>query len=185
MERSTTSRGSVRWAPIAAAGVAVLASGGTLASLFGLSAAGAAIKRTAPKVVISTGKNAQLGTILVDARTVYTLVPSKIPCTAQCLKIWPAITLPKGVKRATAGSGVNAARLGVIRRPNGVMQVTYFGRALYWFVGDRAPGQVHGNITDKWGRWSTFVTVKPKIASTATRVGTTVTTTAGSGGIAF
>jgi hypothetical protein len=33
--------------------------------------------------------------------------------------------------------------------------------ALYWFVGDKAPGQVNVNVTDTWGKWSDVATVKP------------------------
>ncbi len=185
MEQSNEMRGSGHWPLVASVAAALLASGAMTASAFGVGAASAATRRTVAKVVISTAKNAKLGTILVDGRTIYTLVPSKTACTQACLKIWPAITLPRGVKRATAGPGVNAKKLGSVRRSNGAIQVTYFGRPLYWFVGDRAAGQVHGNITDKWGKWSTFVTVKAKTVSTSPTSGSTVTTTAGSGGIAF
>ena len=185
MEQSKQSRGSGHWLSVASCAIGILASGAITASVLGAGAAGAVTRHTTPKVVISTAKNAKLGTILVDNRTIYTLAPSRTACTQACLKIWPAITLPRGVKRATAGNGVNAAKLGSFRRSNGEIQVTYFGKALYWFVGDRAAGQVHGNITDKWGKWSTFVTVKPKTVSTSSTSGSTVTTTAGSGGIAF
>lgn len=191
MEQSKKLRCMVRQPSVGFAAMAILASGGFAASVFAVGAAGSVTRHTTnksittSKVVISTAKNAKLGTILVDGKTLYILAPSKTACTSACLKIWPAITLPKGVKKAVAGNGVNAAKLGTVKRLNGAIQVTYFGKALYWFVGDQAAGQVHGNITDKWGKWSTYVTFKPKTVSTATTSGSTVTTTAGSGGIAF
>ena len=61
--------------------------------------------------------------------------------------------------------------------------MTYAGKPLYWFFGDTAPGQVHGNITDKWGKWSVVVTAKPGHASSGS--GGTPTTSAGSGGVSF
>ncbi len=111
-------------------------------------------------VVVSTTKNPSQGTILVSGKTLYTLKASKTPCTAQCLKIWPALMLPKGVTKATAGTGVRASKLGTVKRSGGSLQVTYSGKPLYFFVGDAAAGKVNGNITDTWGKWSDVVTVK-------------------------
>src|SRR5580658_4020396 len=121
-------------------------------------AASAISSHPAKSVVISTSKNAELGTILVSGKTLYTLKSSKTACTAQCLKIWPAVLLPKGVTKATAGSGVSAAKLGTVKRAGGALQVTYGGKALYRFFEDTAAGQVRGNaVTDSWGRWSVVV----------------------------
>jgi predicted lipoprotein with Yx(FWY)xxD motif len=136
-------------------------------------------------VVVSTAKNATLGTILVSGTTLYTLKPSKTACTTQCLKIWPALLLPKNAKKATAGVGVSAAKLGTIKRPDGALQVTYNGKALYRFFEDTAAGQVRGNAaTDTWGTWSVIVTAKPALTSSSAAAGTsspTPTTTATAG----
>jgi predicted lipoprotein with Yx(FWY)xxD motif len=135
----------------------------------------------ATSTVVATSRTAHNGTILISGKTVYTLKPSKVACAAQCLSIWPAVVLPKGVTRAKAGAGVNAARLGTIKGKGGVRQVSYGGKPLYYFVKDTAPGQVNGNLTDEWGKWSVVVTVKPAHASS----GGTPTTSAGSGGVSF
>ena len=58
----------------------------------------------------------------------------------------------------TAGAGVDASNLGTVGAAHGALQVTYSGRRLYWFAKDKAHGQVHGNVKDKWGKWSTVVT---------------------------
>jgi predicted lipoprotein with Yx(FWY)xxD motif len=131
--------------------------------------------------VVATSRTTHFGTILISGKTVYTLKPSKVACAAQCLSFWPAVVLPKGVTRAKAGAGVNAARLGTIKGKGGVRQVTYGGKPLYYFVNDTAPGQVNGNLTDEWGKWSVVVTVKPAHASS----GGTPATSAGSGGVSF
>jgi predicted lipoprotein with Yx(FWY)xxD motif len=152
---------------------AILTVGGVAASTVAVGTAGAATA-----TVISTTKNAKLGTILVSGKTVYTLKPSATACGTKCLKAWPAVVLPKGVKKAKAGTGVNAAKLGTVKLSNGVLQVTYGGKKLYKFVGDTTAGQVHGNVTDTWGKWTAVVTAKP----TGTAAGTTATTSSGSGG---
>jgi predicted lipoprotein with Yx(FWY)xxD motif len=126
--------------------------------------------------VISTAQSAKFGTILVAGGfTVYTLKPSKTPCDAKCLKAWPPVLLPKGVTTATAGAGVDASKLGTVTTADGSLQITYSGKALYWFQKDKGPGQVHGNVKNKWGKWSTVVTKKsskPKGKSNAGTGGT-------------
>ena len=42
------------------------------------------------------------------------------------------------------------ALLGTTRRADGRLQVTYAGKPLYYYVGDRSPGQV----VDHYGRWA-------------------------------
>jgi predicted lipoprotein with Yx(FWY)xxD motif len=159
----------------------VLAVGGLTGAALVPATAGAASSRTVKGLVISTARNATLGTILVSGTTVYTLQSNGAPCAAQCLKYWPEVLLPKGATKATAGSGVDAAKLGTIKRAGGKLQVTYAGRPLYWFIKDKAPGQVNGDVTDTWGTWSVVVTVKPKSGGG----GVTTTTSPGGGGVGF
>jgi predicted lipoprotein with Yx(FWY)xxD motif len=161
--------------------VAAVASGGLSASLLPATTAGAAPK----SVVVSTVKTAKFGTVLVSGKTLYTLQPSKTACTAACLKAWPALALPKGVAKATAGAGVTASKLGSMTRSNGVRQVTYNGKALYTFIGDKSAGQVNGNVTDTFGKWSDIATVKPAVSGSGSSPTTSGGSTAGSGGAAF
>ena len=163
--------------PIGRMAAAIVAVGGLSASVATAGTAGAATS-----VLISTSKTAKLGTILVSGRTLYTLKANKTPCTAQCLAIWPELLLPQGVTKATAASGVNASKLGTIKRSGGVLQVTYAGKPLYWFSGDAAAGQVNGNITDTWGKWSVVVMKKPAHSSSGSGSGGA---NAGTGGASF
>jgi predicted lipoprotein with Yx(FWY)xxD motif len=161
---------------IGSVGATALALGGLSLSALAVAPAGAVTGRTAKSVVVKTVKVAKVGTVLASGKTLYTLKPSSTPCTAACLKVWPELVLPKGVTKATAGSGVSSSKLGTVKRAGGVRQVTYGGKPLYWFVGDTGPGQVHGNVTDTWGKWSSIVTAKAQ---------STTGTTAGGGGTAF
>jgi len=173
--RATTPRVPVR--RITAAAVAVF---GVSALVLAPGAAHAASTNATKNVVISTAKNSKYGTILVSGKTLYTLKPSSIACTAKCLKIWPEVLLPKGVKKAQAGTGVSGAKLGTVKRAGGALQVTYSGKALYWFFEDTAAGQVKGVTTDTWGKWSVVVTKKPSSSG-----GTTTTTSPSGGGGGF
>jgi len=153
---------------------------GGLGLTVGATSASGGVHSHVQGVVISTLKTAKYGTILVSGRTVYTLKPNSVKCTTKCLKVWAAVVLPKGATKATAGSGVNAAKLGTVKESDGKLQVTYGGKALYFFFLDKAPGQVKGNVTDTWGKWSDVVTVKPKGKPT-----TTTTVAGGGGGVGF
>jgi predicted lipoprotein with Yx(FWY)xxD motif len=167
-QRKTTRR--IPCGRLAIAGFAV---GGLCASVFAVSNVGAMTSRTARSVVVSIVKNGQFGKILVSGKTLYTLKPSKMVCTAECTKIWPELVLPKGVSKAKAGSGVSASKLGTVKRKGGVRQVTYAGKALYWFSGDTSTGQVNGNVTDMWGKWSVVVTAKLAQSPVSTPSGVT------------
>jgi predicted lipoprotein with Yx(FWY)xxD motif len=160
-----------------------LAVGGLSVSALAVVPASATTSRAAKAVVVSTVKVANIGKVLASGKTVYTLKPSSTPCTAACLKVWPELVLPKGVTKAKAGTGVNASKLGTMTRAGGVRQVTYAGKPLYWFVGDTGPGQVNGNVTDSWGKWSAVVTAKA--ASSVSGGSSSGGSTAGSGGTAF
>jgi predicted lipoprotein with Yx(FWY)xxD motif len=72
-------------------------------------------------------------------------------CTGDCAKAWPPNIV---TSRPRAGAGVAPARLGVIKRADGSLQATYAGRPLYYYVGDRKPGQILcQNVTEFGGVW--------------------------------
>lgn len=166
-------RGAVR---VAAAGAVVA-----------LASWGAAASAATKSLEVTTLSTAKFGTILASGHTVYTLDPSSTPCKSTCLSYWPEVLLPKGQTKAVAGSGVDAAKLGTRKVSGGRLQVTYGGKALYWFSLDKADGQVKGNVRDTWGKWSVVV-VSAKSGGTTTTTtkgssgGTTTTTTKSSGG---
>jgi len=150
-----------------------------LATTLGATGASGAQHSHAKSVVISTFKSAKVGTILADGKTLYTLKPNATKCAATCQKFWIEVLLPKGVTHATAGAGVSAAKLGTLSVTGG-LQVTYGGKALFWFSQDKSLGQVKGNVTDSWGKWVDVVLVKP-----AGKPTTTTTVSGGGGGVGF
>jgi len=158
MKQNRKATRRVPFGPIAAAALVL---GGLSASVFVVNTASATTHRAARTVIVSTVPNATFGKILVSGKTLYTLKPSKTACTARCAKIWPALVLPKGMTKPKAGNGLSASKFGTVKRKGGVRQVTYSGKALYWFSGDTAAGQVNGNVTDAWGKWSVVVVAKP------------------------
>jgi predicted lipoprotein with Yx(FWY)xxD motif len=94
--------------------------------------------------------SSQYGRILFDNRgfVVYAFThdaPGRSRCTGACAKAWP----PYIVKRAPTGK-----LLGAARRADGRLQVTYAGKPLYYYVGDRRPGQILcQNVKEYGGLW--------------------------------
>jgi predicted lipoprotein with Yx(FWY)xxD motif len=178
MQRTQRDRSSGWRTALGRFAAATLIIGGLSAVVFAPAMAGAVTPSPRTASEISTAKDAKVGTFLVAGNAVYTLKASKIACTAQCLKAWPPVLLPQGVMTASAGTGVDASKLGTKPTADGPLQLTYSGKPLYWFVKDKAPGDVKGNVTDKWGKWATVVTVK---SSSGSKGGTN----AGTGGSSF
>ena len=174
METNTQFRGMQHRARVGRIVAAAFAVGGLGASALAVGTAGAS-----GKVVVSTAKSTKFGKVLVSGKTLYTLKANQTACTAACLAVWPELVLPKGVSKATAGSGVSKSKLGSISRPGGVRQVTYGGKPLYYFVGDSGPGSVTGNISDTWGKWSDVVLAKPSSGSGGSSGGSSSTGGAG------
>ena len=67
----------------------------------------------------------------------------KIDCKGACAKLWPPL-LVKGSAKPLAGAGLSAGKLGTVKRPDGGVQVTYNGLALYRYAPDRKAGDVKG-----------------------------------------
>jgi predicted lipoprotein with Yx(FWY)xxD motif len=104
---------------------------------------------------VKTRHNANLGTIVISAtgRTLYHYLPErgkKVACTGACAKLWPPDLISKSAK-PVAGAGIKASKLGTIVRPDGTVQVTYYGLPLYRYSGDTRNGQVNGQgVESSW-----------------------------------
>jgi predicted lipoprotein with Yx(FWY)xxD motif len=72
-------------------------------------------------------------------------------CAGACAEAWPPYLVKS---RPRAGSGVRAARPGTTKRADGSLQATYAGRPLYYYIGDKKPGQILcQNVTEFGGVW--------------------------------
>ncbi|MEU0127175.1 MULTISPECIES: hypothetical protein [unclassified Streptomyces] len=102
---------------------------------------------------IDTKSAGKLGTILVDekGRTLYLFLAdkkNKSTCAGDCAVAWPPL-LSKG--DAVAGKGVDEKLLDVAARSGGDEQVTYAGHPLYYYAGDKKPGETNGEGLDQFG----------------------------------
>jgi len=104
-----------------------------------------------------TVRGSAFGRILFDGsgRALYAFTRDprggRSTCYGACATAWPPY-----LKRAAlvAGAAVRRSLIGTTRRRDGRLQVTYAGRPLYYYVGDRKPGQVLcQNVREFGGLW--------------------------------
>jgi predicted lipoprotein with Yx(FWY)xxD motif len=69
-------------------------------------------------------------------------------CTGACAAAWPPDTV---TGMPTAGSGVNQALLGTVKRSDGATQVTYNHHPLYYYAGDTSAGTANGQGSTAFG----------------------------------
>jgi predicted lipoprotein with Yx(FWY)xxD motif len=125
--------------------------------------AGVSVALASTTGTVKTAKNSKLGSIVVSAggMTLYHLSGEKkgsIKCSGQCSAFWPPLIVTGKPK---AGAGINAAKLGTIKRSNGKLQVTYNGYALYRYYNDHKAGETNGEDQPGLPGTGTWYAVSP------------------------
>jgi predicted lipoprotein with Yx(FWY)xxD motif len=126
-----------------------------------------AAAKTAPPPAPRTGPSVRVagsdyGRILFDGhrRALYLFTRdsgTRSRCYGACAAAWP----PYIVKvPPAAGKSAKASLLGTTRRRDGRRQATYAGHPLYFYVGDRRPGQVLCQDVAEFG--GTWLVVSPR-----------------------
>ena len=118
------------------------------------SAASASAPAAAGGPVVMTATVGTVGTLVVassNGMTVYTFDKDVAnggtsACTGGCIAKWPALTVPAG-STPTAASGITGKLGTITRTDDGTLQVTYNGKPLYFFSGDKAAGDSNGIYT--------------------------------------
>lgn len=111
---------------------------------------------TATASAALSANSSRYGKVLFDGdgRALYTFAPDRAQtstCYGACAAAWPPFTVNRAPK---AGVGVRHGLLGTTRRKDGSLQVTYAGHPLYYFTGDRQPGQITcQNVSSFGGLW--------------------------------
>jgi predicted lipoprotein with Yx(FWY)xxD motif len=131
--------------------VAAAAVAATLVAVFLLLPAATHAAR-ATGATVSTAQTG-LGRVLVNSsgRTLYLFGKDKrgkSSCAGQCATFWPPL-FTKGKPHATGGA--KASLLGMTRRADGRMQVTYNHHPLYTFEQDTMKGQTNGEGVTAFG----------------------------------
>jgi predicted lipoprotein with Yx(FWY)xxD motif len=116
---------------------------------------GSATTATARSFPLAPGRltlaTTDLGDIVVDGEgnTIYLFLPDKqseSTCYDRCEQAWPVVGAADGV-----ADGLDASLLATVTRKNGAIQATYNGWPLYYFAGDKAPGDSNGQtLNEAW-----------------------------------
>jgi len=131
---------------------------------FAAAVAGAASASPAPAAAAQptvTVRSSDYGRILFDGRGFALYAFTRDPrgrsvCSGACAEAGPPYIL-RG--RLRAGAGTRASLLGTTGRADGRLQVTYAGRPLYYYVGDRDPSVV--NCQNVFGFDGLWLVVRP------------------------
>lgn len=100
----------------------------------------------------------------IDGRTVYYFQPDKkssaghvksSTCYNACATVWPPVL---ATTTPSASGSAKASLIGLAKRTDGTMQVTYNGLPLYYYAADTKSGQVTGNhLRDGFGFWGALL----------------------------
>jgi predicted lipoprotein with Yx(FWY)xxD motif len=127
----------------------LMAAGSAVFAVLAIAACGGGGKKTTSSDTVSVRQLSGVGSVLVDqsGKALYTSdqeAGGKIVCDGSCNAFWKPL-------EASGGKPNGAGKLGVIKRPDGTMQVTANGKPLYTFSED-PPGKATGNgFSDDFG----------------------------------
>jgi predicted lipoprotein with Yx(FWY)xxD motif len=151
-----------------------------IAAIVAVIASTSGAKRTGPAAAAVSLRQTPLGNTLTDnqGRTLYLFAgdkPNASTLSAAGRAVWPPFTASA---IPGAAGGAQASKIGTIAGATGVRQVTYNGHPLYYFVGDKSPGQTTGQGLLEFGaRWYVLsgsgaaITAAPKAAATNNSTG--------------
>jgi predicted lipoprotein with Yx(FWY)xxD motif len=102
---------------------------------------------------LAVADRSALGKVLVDdeGRTVYLFDKDEAHesyCTGACASVWPPVTTKA---MPAVSTGVDASKLTLIKRDDGLMQVAYAGHPLYYYQGDTGSEDAYGQEKDQFG----------------------------------
>lgn len=115
-----------------------------------------AIAVAASSTVLTTHQVTR-GTVLASPSglTLYGFVADgkgKPTCYGGCASVWPPL-IANGTPAVKSGSGLSSKLVGRVKRTNGQYQVTYNGRPLYRYSGDKKPGTQNGQNRKQFGNF--------------------------------
>jgi predicted lipoprotein with Yx(FWY)xxD motif len=106
--------------------------------------------RRGPKLKVVSS---DYGRILADGhgRALYLFTADRgkrSSCYDDCATAWPPYLVKS---KPVAVSGAKPGRVGTVRRSDGKLQATYAGHPVYYYVGDRSPGEVNCQAAVEFG----------------------------------
>ncbi len=114
------------------------------------------VSGTATSAVVGSAKSEKLGEYLTDIKgmTLYVFADDKkstSSCVGECSKNWPPFVYDN--KNLISFTDLLSKRMNVAKRNDGSYQYAYGEKPVYYYVGDKNPGDMNGNGLDG-GKWS-------------------------------
>ena len=112
-------------------------------------AAGKVRKKKSVSYTVKLKAKARVGSYLTDAKGMSLYYsrkdpPGKSVCIGDCIKKWPVFY----TRKVAVSKKLSKKDFAVIIRSDGIKQMTYKGRPLYYFVNDAAAGDMNGEGVD-------------------------------------
>ena len=114
--------------------------------------AGAAGKKKRVSYTVRLKAKARMGSYMTDAKgmSLYYFkkdAPGKSACAGDCIAKWPVFY----TRKVVVSKKLKKKDFAVIIRSDGIKQMTYKGRPLYYFANDTAPGDMNGEgVNNLW-----------------------------------
>jgi predicted lipoprotein with Yx(FWY)xxD motif len=109
---------------------------------------------------LTAATKGSLGQILIDdeGRTLYLFEkddePDESYCHGACESVWPPVTTSR---MPEVGAPLDASKVTLLERENGLRQVVYAGHPLYYYQGDTSRADTNGQEKDQFGaEWYTL-----------------------------
>ena len=111
--------------------------------------------------IVGSRRSDTLGEYLTDARgnTLYIFADDgklQSNCKRDCVKTWPSFSY--NGKNLASSTDTLSHRMNVFKKSDGTWQYAYGEKPVYYYVGDKAPGDTNGNNIG--GKWSIIVLSK-------------------------
>jgi len=151
---------NIRLFPIAVLTAAIAGCGSSSSSAMDDPASASTQATSTPAVSVASARGPKVkivssdyGRILADGsgRALYLFTADKgnaSTCSGDCATAWPPYIVkskPIAISRARPG------KVGTIRRDDGKLQATYAGHPIYYYQGDRSPGEVNCQAAVEFG----------------------------------
>ena len=112
--------------------------------------------------IVGSIKSASLGEYLTDTKGMTLYVSGddakfQSSCTGDCLKMWPPFIYDH--KDPAASTDALSKRINIIQRDDSLYQYTYGEKPVYYYTGDKNPGDTNGNSLND-GKWSIVLILK-------------------------
>ena len=112
--------------------------------------------------IVGSKSSSSFGEYLTDTKgiTLYVFADDtslKSNCNGDCLKKWPPYMYDN--RNLASSTDALSKRMNAIKRDDGTLQYAYGTKPVYYYIGDKNPGEINGvSVGDTGSKWSVIST---------------------------